>query len=52
MESGARNVDHILTGSLLPDLSREFLTKMAEGKAVSKVRIGVSEDAKFMFQIE
>ena len=35
-ESGARNVDHILTGSLLPEMSREFLAKLAEGQTVSK----------------
>src|SRR5262249_3968500 len=37
VESGARNVDHILTGTLLPEISREFLTRMAEGKPVGRV---------------
>ena len=31
VESGARNVDSILTKTVLPDLSGEFLARMAEG---------------------
>lgn len=31
VDSGARNVDRILTGSLLPEMSAEFLFRMAEG---------------------
>ena len=33
VESGARNVDHILTRTLLPELSAEFLARMADGPA-------------------
>ncbi|MDD1012344.1 type VI secretion system ATPase TssH [Pseudomonas rubra] len=38
-ESGGRMIDAILTNSLLPDMSREFLTRMLEGKALTGVRI-------------
>jgi len=38
-ESGGRMIDTILTNSLLPDMSREFLTRMLEGKAMAGVRI-------------
>ena len=38
-ESGARMIDNILTNNLLPDMSREFLTRMLEGKALAGVRI-------------
>ncbi len=31
VESGARNVDNILTNTLLPDISRQLLGKMVEG---------------------
>ncbi len=51
-ESGARNIDHILTGTLLPDISREFLTRMAEGRGVERVHIGVdAEGKKFVYDI-
>ncbi len=38
-ESGGRMIDTILTRMLLPDMSREFLTRMLEGKALAGVRI-------------
>ncbi|MCL9655635.1 type VI secretion system ATPase TssH [Pseudomonas protegens] len=38
-ESGGRMIDAILTNSLLPDMSREFLTRMLEGRALAGVRI-------------
>ncbi|MHC6223441.1 type VI secretion system ATPase TssH [Pseudomonas sp. X10] len=38
-ESGGRMIDAILTNGLLPDMSREFLTRMLEGKALAGVSI-------------
>ncbi|MEX0713255.1 MAG: type VI secretion system ATPase TssH, partial [Pirellulales bacterium] len=52
VESGARNVDHILTRTLLPELSREFLARMAEGTAISRVRVSVDPAGAFQYQIE
>jgi type VI secretion system protein VasG len=43
-ESGGRMIDTILTNSLLPDMSREFLTRMLEGKALAGVRIGTRDN--------
>lgn len=43
-ESGGRMIDAILTNSLLPDMSREFLTRMLEGKALAGVRIGTRDN--------
>ena len=51
VESGARNVDHILTGTLLPEISREFLSRMAEGQAISRVRVSVNGDGQFTYEI-
>jgi type VI secretion system protein VasG len=51
VESGARNVDHILTGTLLPDLAREFLSRMAEGRAVQKVQLGVDATGRFVYDL-
>lgn len=51
VESGARNVDHILTGTLLPEMSSEFLTRMAEGKTIEKVNVTVDGSGKFVYQI-
>lgn len=43
-ESGGRMIDTILTNSLLPDMSREFLTRMLEGKALAGVRISARDN--------
>ncbi len=52
VETGARNVDHILTGTLLPDLSREFLARMVEGKTIEKVAVSADATGKFVYQID
>jgi type VI secretion system protein VasG len=51
VESGARNVDHILTRSLLPEMSQAFLTKMAAGEAISKVHVTVDDQGAFAYEI-
>ncbi len=51
VESGARNVDHILTRTLLPEMSGEFLSRMASGTAVGRVHVAVSGDGKFQYTI-
>jgi type VI secretion system protein VasG len=52
VETGARNVDHILTGTLLPELASEFLARMAEGRPVSRVRIAVGDGGRFAYEID
>jgi type VI secretion system protein VasG len=52
VETGARNVDHILTGTLLPELAREFLARMAEGRTVGRVKIAVEDGGRFAYDIE
>ena len=41
VESGARNVDHILRAQVMPLLSTEILTRMAEETVVSAMRLTV-----------
>jgi type VI secretion system protein VasG len=36
--SGARNIDHILTNTLLPEMSRELLARMGTGEQVKEIR--------------
>jgi type VI secretion system protein VasG len=40
-ESGGRMIDAILTNTMLPDISREFLTRMMEGKEIAAVSVSV-----------
>jgi type VI secretion system protein VasG len=51
VESGARNVDNILTNSLLPDISRRILGGMAEGEKMSTIHVTIGEDGAFAYQV-
>ena len=44
-ESGGRMIDAILTNTMLPDISREFLNRMLEGKPIERVHVGVRDGA-------
>jgi type VI secretion system protein VasG len=50
VDSGARNVDHILTNTLLPEMSKEILTRMARGEEIRKVKVDL-DGAGFRFTI-
>jgi type VI secretion system protein VasG len=45
VESGARNVDNILSNTMLPDLSRQILSRIAEGVVADKVSVSVKDGA-------
>ena len=49
VESGARNVDNILSNTMLPEISRELLGRMAEQQQASTIAIGVSPDGDFTY---
>ncbi|MGL5094523.1 MAG: AAA family ATPase, partial [Planctomycetia bacterium] len=49
VSSGARNVDAILTNTLLPEVSREFLSRMAEGVQVAAIKAAVGADGQFSY---
>lgn len=51
LESGGRMIDTILTNTLLPKMSREFLTRMMEGQPIPSVRVTV-EDGEFGYGFE
>ncbi len=52
VESGARNVDNILTNSLLPEISRKILSSMAEGEKMTGIHVSVGEDGEFSYGAE
>jgi type VI secretion system protein VasG len=49
VESGARNVDNILTNTLLPDISRQLLGRMAVGEKVAGIHVSVGADGAFVY---
>jgi type VI secretion system protein VasG len=44
VESGARNVDHILRRTLLPKLSMAILGALADGRKISDVRVSLNDE--------
>jgi type VI secretion system protein VasG len=52
VETGARNIEYILNGSILPQLSQEILAAMGTGTLPSKARLDVAGDGGFTFTFE
>jgi type VI secretion system protein VasG len=50
-ESGARNIDAIINGALLPEVAREILGHMAEGQTIQKVHVTIGADGKYAYQV-
>ena len=50
VESGARNVDNVLTNTLLPDLSTLLLSRMVDGTKTNAIRVGLNEQSQFAYQ--
>jgi type VI secretion system protein VasG len=50
VDSGARNIDHILTNTLLPEMSKEMLSIMAVGGEMRSVRVAIDGEG-FVFDI-
>jgi type VI secretion system protein VasG len=50
VETGARNVDHIISGTLLPKISSEILQQMTTGSLPDKVRVTLDDKGDFAFQ--
>ena len=53
VDSGARNIDHVLSEGMLPELSTRLLGRMAEGQPVEKVHVEMGgEDNGFRYEID
>jgi type VI secretion system protein VasG len=50
-DSGARNIDNILHGTLLPGVADVLLARMTEGAPVTKVKAGVTRQGQFRISI-
>ena len=48
LESGGRMIDTILTNTLLPSISGEFLNRMMEGTTIERVHVSVA-DGEFVY---
>ncbi|MGX9730075.1 type VI secretion system ATPase TssH [Janthinobacterium aestuarii] len=52
VDSGARNVDNILNGTVLPEIAESVLAKMAEGAAITKIKVSASKQGQFKYTIK
>jgi type VI secretion system protein VasG len=50
VETGARNIDHIISETLLPMMSTALLEKMSEGPLPDTLRVKVSEGETFALE--
>ncbi|MGA2117089.1 MAG: type VI secretion system ATPase TssH, partial [Bryobacteraceae bacterium] len=49
VESGARNVDNILTNTLLPEISRRILSRLAERQKPAPIHVTIGENGAFVY---
>jgi type VI secretion system protein VasG len=50
VESGARNVDNILTNTMLPEISRQLLGRMAANEPMERIQVSIGADGAFVYQ--
>ena len=50
VETGARNIDHIINGNLLPKVSTAILEEMADGALPEVLWLGLDESGDFAFR--
>ncbi|SFK93146.1 type VI secretion system ATPase TssH [Lysobacter sp. cf310] len=51
VDSGARNVDHILNGTLLPEIAESVLSRMVDGGKIEAITVGADEAGGFVYTI-
>ena len=51
VDTGARNVDHILNGALLPEIAEQVLGRMSQGEAIAKIRVTAGKNGDFRFRM-
>lgn len=52
VDTGARNVDHILNGTLLPDIAENVLSRMAEGRAIASIKVSAAKSGDFRYTVQ
>jgi type VI secretion system protein VasG len=52
VETGARNIDHILRGTILPQISTEIVSRLGKGDLPSELHLGLAADGTFTLQDE
>ncbi len=51
VDSGARNVDHILNGTLLPEIAESVLAAMAEATRINAIKVTTGRNGAFRYKL-
>jgi type VI secretion system protein VasG len=51
VDSGARNVDHILNGTLLPELAQHVLGRIAQGERIEHIDVRALDSGDFEYKV-
>jgi type VI secretion system protein VasG len=51
VDSGARNADHIITGTVLTEISAQVLSRIAEGHPIKSVDVGVDDKSQLTYVV-
>lgn len=51
VDTGARNIENILTRTMLPEMASECLSKMANEKDIEEIHVNVSDEGQFSYAI-
>jgi type VI secretion system protein VasG len=52
VDTGARNIENILSHTLLPEMASECLSRMANNEKINQIQVGVNDDGKFSYRVE
>jgi type VI secretion system protein VasG len=51
VDTGARNIENILTRTMLPEMASECLSRMASNETISKIHVTVNDEGQFGYVI-
>ncbi len=51
VDTGARNIENILTRTMLPEMASECLNRLANSEEINKIHVTVDDDGKFGYEI-
>ncbi len=51
VSSGARNIDNILSRTVLPELSARILARLADGHEILQVKVALNDDGSFRYDV-
>ena len=52
VETGARNIDHIINRTLLPEISTEILQRLGDEQQSSALKVDIAGDGSFAYTFE